>query len=87
MPGPQGACGDVGRISEPGCTQVFALLMFVSGVARIAGPLLGGQLLRVTHRRGVFGALAEIGTVLVARLPPCARRYPWSGAGPAGRAW
>lgn len=46
--------------------RVFALLMLVSGVAPVAGPVLGGQLLRVTDWRGVFGALAVIGTVLFA---------------------
>jgi len=46
--------------------RVFALLMLVSGTAPVAGPVLGGQLLRVTDWRGVFGALAVIGAVLFA---------------------
>jgi MFS transporter, DHA1 family, multidrug resistance protein len=46
--------------------RVFALLMLVSGTAPVAGPVLGGQLLRVTDWRGVFAALAVIGTVLFA---------------------
>jgi DHA1 family bicyclomycin/chloramphenicol resistance-like MFS transporter len=46
--------------------RVFALLMLVSGTAPIAGPVLGGLLLRVTDWRGVFWALAVIGTVLFA---------------------
>jgi MFS transporter, DHA1 family, multidrug resistance protein len=53
--------------------RVFALLMLVSGVAPVAAPVLGGQLLRVTDWRGVFGALAVIGAVLfAATLPPLA---------------
>jgi MFS transporter, DHA1 family, multidrug resistance protein len=61
--------------------RVFALLMLVSGTAPVAGPVLGGQLLRVTDWRGVFGALAVIGAVLFAAaltqretLPPQRRR-------------
>lgn len=46
--------------------RVFALLMLVSGTAPIVGPVLGGQLLRVTDWRGVFVALALIGAVLFA---------------------
>jgi MFS transporter, DHA1 family, multidrug resistance protein len=44
--------------------RVFALLMLVNGTAPIVGPVLGGQLLRVTDWRGVFGALALVGVVL-----------------------
>jgi MFS transporter, DHA1 family, multidrug resistance protein len=46
--------------------RVFALLMLVSGTAPIVGPVLGGQLLRVTDWRGVFAVLALIGAVLFA---------------------
>jgi DHA1 family bicyclomycin/chloramphenicol resistance-like MFS transporter len=44
--------------------RVFALLMLVSGIAPIAGPVIGGMLLNVTDWRGVFLALAAIGAVL-----------------------
>jgi DHA1 family bicyclomycin/chloramphenicol resistance-like MFS transporter len=44
--------------------RVFALLMLVSGVAPIAGPVVGGLLLQVTDWRGVFFFLAAIGAVL-----------------------
>jgi DHA1 family bicyclomycin/chloramphenicol resistance-like MFS transporter len=61
--------------------RVFALLMLVSGTAPIVGPVLGGQLLRVTDWRGVFVALALIGAALFAAaltqretLPPPDRR-------------
>lgn len=45
--------------------RVFAMLVMVSGVAPVAAPLLGGQLLRFTDWRGVFGVLAAIGAVLL----------------------
>ncbi|WP_433559037.1 multidrug effflux MFS transporter [Pseudonocardia xinjiangensis] len=61
--------------------RVFALLMLVNGTAPIVGPVLGGQLLRFTDWRGVFGALALIGVVLLVAaltqretLPPADRR-------------
>jgi MFS transporter, DHA1 family, multidrug resistance protein len=45
--------------------RVYALLMLVSGAVPILAPVAGGQLLRVTDWRGVFGMLAAIGAVLV----------------------
>jgi MFS transporter, DHA1 family, multidrug resistance protein len=45
--------------------RVFALLMLVSGTAPVLAPVLGGQLLRITDWRGVFGVLAAIGVVLL----------------------
>jgi DHA1 family bicyclomycin/chloramphenicol resistance-like MFS transporter len=45
--------------------RVFATLMLVSGTAPVVAPVLGGQLLRVTDWRGVFGALALVGAVLL----------------------
>ncbi|KOG39246.1 multidrug effflux MFS transporter [Streptomyces resistomycificus] len=53
--------------------RFFSNLMLISGVAPIAAPLVGGQILRVTDWRGVFVVLAVIGIVLTAvvwaRLP------------------
>ncbi len=49
----------------PQLARVFALLTLVMGVAPIAAPLLGGLLLAVTSWRGVFAALAVLGTVLL----------------------
>jgi DHA1 family bicyclomycin/chloramphenicol resistance-like MFS transporter len=46
--------------------RFFSLLMIVSGLAPILAPLIGGQLLRVTSWRGVFGTLAVIGVLLLA---------------------
>ncbi|MEW1656532.1 MULTISPECIES: multidrug effflux MFS transporter [unclassified Streptomyces] len=71
--------------------RFFATLMLISGVAPVAAPLLGGQILRITDWRGVFVVLTVVGvllTLLVWRrlgetLPP-ARRRP-GGLGPALR--
>ena len=49
----------------PQLARVFALLTLVMGVAPIGAPLLGGLLLVVTSWRGVFGALAALGIVLL----------------------
>ncbi|VEF48583.1 Bcr/CflA subfamily drug resistance transporter [Bacillus freudenreichii] len=46
-------------------TKFFALLMLVNGVAPIAAPIAGGQLLSIMPWQGVFGVLAVIGTVMV----------------------
>jgi DHA1 family bicyclomycin/chloramphenicol resistance-like MFS transporter len=63
--------------------KFYAYIVVVQGVAPIAAPIIGGQLLRVADWRGVFVLLAIIGLVLtlvVARwLPeswPAARRRP-----------
>ncbi|MDO8188890.1 multidrug effflux MFS transporter [Conexibacter sp. JD483] len=45
--------------------RFYALLMLVNGVAPIAAPIVGGQLLGVTDWRGVFWALTAIGLVLL----------------------
>ncbi|MFE2183125.1 multidrug effflux MFS transporter [Streptomyces sp. NPDC059455] len=66
-------------------------LMLVSGLAPIIAPLIGGQLLRVTDWRGVFGGLTAFGVLLVLALcrylpetlPP-ERRLP-AGVGAALR--
>ncbi len=46
--------------------RLFAALMLVTGVAPVAAPILGGQLLLVTSWRGIFGLLAVAGLVLLA---------------------
>ena len=46
-------------------TKFFALLMLVNGVAPIAAPIAGAQLLRVTSWRGVFIVLAAIGVLML----------------------
>jgi DHA1 family bicyclomycin/chloramphenicol resistance-like MFS transporter len=45
--------------------RVFSLLILVSGLAPIAAPVIGSQLLRFTSWHGVFVALALIGVVLL----------------------
>ncbi|WP_225827887.1 multidrug effflux MFS transporter [Streptomyces naphthomycinicus] len=53
--------------------RFFSTLMLISGVAPIAAPLIGGQILRVTDWRGVFVVLTVVGAALAAlvwlRLP------------------
>jgi DHA1 family bicyclomycin/chloramphenicol resistance-like MFS transporter len=53
--------------------RMFATLMIVTGVAPIFAPLVGGQALRITSWRGIFGVLAAIGIPL---LVITARRLP-----------
>jgi MFS transporter, DHA1 family, multidrug resistance protein len=60
----------------------FAALMLVNGVAPVAAPLIGSQLLKVTDWRGVFVVLSVIGAGLVAAVfflvpetLPAARRH------------
>jgi DHA1 family bicyclomycin/chloramphenicol resistance-like MFS transporter len=61
--------------------RVFSLLMLVTGVAPVAAPVLGGQLMRVTTWPGLFVALGVIGVLILAAatwgieetLPPSAR--------------
>lgn len=44
--------------------RFFSTLMLISGVAPIAAPVIGGQILRVTDWRGVFVVLTAIGILL-----------------------
>ena len=46
--------------------KLFASLMVVNGIAPIAAPVIGGQLLHWTSWRGVFLVLAGIGAILLA---------------------
>ncbi len=45
--------------------RMFALLMGITGVAPVAAPLIGGQVLLVTSWRGVFVVLAALGVPLL----------------------
>ena len=67
--------------------RLFATLMVVNGIAPIAAPVFGGQLLHWTTWRGVFLVLAGIGAALLlasvflfGESLPAARRR--SGGGP-----
>jgi DHA1 family bicyclomycin/chloramphenicol resistance-like MFS transporter len=56
----------------PDVARILGSLTLVSGLAPVLAPVIGGQLLRVTTWRGVFGVLAGTGLVLLAgswRLP------------------
>lgn len=44
--------------------RFFSTLMLISGVAPIAAPVLGGQILRFTDWRGVFVVLTVVGSLL-----------------------
>ncbi|MEU4655893.1 multidrug effflux MFS transporter [Streptomyces sp. NPDC023723] len=71
--------------------RFFSTLMLISGVAPVAAPLIGGQVLRFTDWRGVFAVLTGVGLVLGAavwaRLPetlPATERHA-GGVGEALR--
>ncbi len=49
----------------PELTKFFALLMLINGVAPIAAPVVGGQLLEFVSWHGIFGVLAAIGIIMV----------------------
>ncbi len=51
--------------SGAAAARVFASLMLVSGVAPVAAPTIGAQLLRFTSWRGVFTVLTLIGVALL----------------------
>ncbi|SEN55434.1 multidrug effflux MFS transporter [Paenibacillus sp. OV219] len=48
----------------PELTRFFSLLMLVNGIAPIAAPIVGGQLLHFTTWQGVFIVLAAIGLIM-----------------------
>lgn len=56
----------VARDSSSGTAmaRLFAALMLVTGVAPVAAPVIGGQLLLLTSWRGIFGVLAALGLVI-----------------------
>ena len=45
-------------------TKFFSLLMLINGIAPIAAPIVGGQLLQVTSWHGVFIVLGLIGLIM-----------------------
>jgi DHA1 family bicyclomycin/chloramphenicol resistance-like MFS transporter len=71
----QGFCGAAGmvitqavvrdRFSGASAVRVFSSLMLIIGVAPIAAPVLGGQLLALWSWRGIFVALAVIGALVL----------------------
>ncbi len=53
------------RFSGQELTKYFAMLMLVNGLAPIAAPVAGGQLLQFMSWRGIFGVLALIGGIML----------------------
>lgn len=49
----------------PELTRFFALLMLVNGIAPIAAPIIGGQLLHFTSWEGIFLVLCLIGVLMM----------------------
>ncbi len=67
--------------------RAFAALMLVMGVAPIAAPVIGAQLLRVSTWHAVFVVLALVGAILfVATAHQLAETLPVERRSPAGRA-
>jgi len=52
-------------------TRFLATLMLVNGVATVAGPLIGAQLIDIAGWRSVFAFLAGVGTVLLIVVLAC----------------
>jgi DHA1 family bicyclomycin/chloramphenicol resistance-like MFS transporter len=52
----------------PAAARFFSLLMLVNGVAPVAAPVIGAQVLRVTSWRGVFVVLALLGVLMTVSL-------------------
>ena len=48
-------------VEGPALTRFFAVLMLVNGLAPIAAPVVGGQVLRFTSWRGIFALLVIVG--------------------------
>ncbi|MGI5227738.1 multidrug effflux MFS transporter [Actinoallomurus sp. CA-142502] len=48
----------------PAAARFFSLLMLVNGIAPVAAPVIGAQVLRFTDWRGVFGVLALLGLLM-----------------------
>jgi DHA1 family bicyclomycin/chloramphenicol resistance-like MFS transporter len=48
----------------PAAARFFSLLMLVNGIAPVAAPVIGGQVLRVTSWRGVFVVLTVMGALM-----------------------
>ncbi|OIV35267.1 Bcr/CflA family drug resistance efflux transporter [Mangrovactinospora gilvigrisea] len=71
----QGASGAAGVViaraivrdlySGVAAARYFSSLMLVSGVAPIAAPVIGGQLLRITSWRGIFVLLVVLGSLIL----------------------
>jgi DHA1 family bicyclomycin/chloramphenicol resistance-like MFS transporter len=52
----------------PAAARFFSLLMLVNGVAPVAAPVIGAQVLRFTSWRGVFVVLTVLGVLMAVSL-------------------
>ncbi|GLY74144.1 multidrug effflux MFS transporter [Actinoallomurus iriomotensis] len=52
----------------PAAARFFSLLMLVNGIAPVAAPVIGAQVLRFTDWRGVFGVLALLGLLMTVSM-------------------
>jgi DHA1 family bicyclomycin/chloramphenicol resistance-like MFS transporter len=52
----------------PAAARFFSLLMLVNGLAPVAAPVIGGQVLRYTSWRGVFVVLTVMGALMAASV-------------------
>jgi DHA1 family bicyclomycin/chloramphenicol resistance-like MFS transporter len=68
-----------GRYEGAAAARYYALLMLVTGAAPILAPVVGGQLLRWTSWRGVFGLLAGLGLLMVVLAAVLPETLPSSG--------
>jgi DHA1 family bicyclomycin/chloramphenicol resistance-like MFS transporter len=68
----------------PAAARFFSLLMLVNGVAPVAAPVFGGQLLRFTSWRGVFVVLAIMGVLMAVSLLGLRETLPPEARHPGG---
>lgn len=54
--------------SRTRAAQMLSTLMIIMAIAPIAGPLLGGQMIKVTSWHSIFWLLAVIGTIMLISL-------------------
>ncbi len=65
--------------SRTRAAQMLSTLIIVMAIAPIAGPLLGGQLIKVTSWHTIFWLLAVIGVVMLISLRWLPETYPKTG--------
>ena len=68
----------------PAAARFFSLLMLVNGVAPVAAPVIGGQVLRATSWRGVFVVLAALGAAMTISLLGLRETLPRADRHPGG---
>jgi MFS transporter, DHA1 family, multidrug resistance protein len=68
----------------PAAARFFSLLMLVNGVAPVAAPVIGGQVLRITSWRGVFAVLTVLGAAMTVSLLGLRETLPREDRHPGG---